>query len=153
MFLILLLFSSSFSQSHFDLLIQNGRIIDGSGNPWFRGDVGVRNGKIVAIGKLDANDAQRVIDANGLVIAPGFIDVHTHAEEGLRKRPAAENFLFDGVTTIITGNCGGSETDLPKFFEELRASGIALNVATLIGHNSVRRRVFNRAHLHPRHIF
>lgn len=140
---------SSFSQPRFDLLIQNGRIIDGSGNPWYRGDVGIRGGKIAAIGKLEASQAQRVIDANGLVVAPGFIDVHTHVEDGIRKRPTAENFLFDGVTTIITGNCGGSETDLPKFFEELRASGISLNLATLIGHNSVRRTVMNNAKRDP----
>lgn len=141
--------TSSFSQTQFDLLIQNGRIIDGSGNPWFRGDVGIRAGKIAALGKLEASHAQRVLDASGLIIAPGFIDVHTHAEEGLRKRPSAENFLFDGVTTIITGNCGSSETDLPMFFTELRASGIALNVATLIGHNSVRRAVMNSARRDP----
>lgn len=148
-FIILLFSSSSFSQPQFDLLIQNGRIIDGSGNPWYRGDVGIRDAKIAAIGKLDVNDAQRVIDANGLVVAPGFIDVHTHVEDGIRKRPAAENFLFDGVTTIITGNCGGSETDLSKFFEELRATGISLNVASLIGHNSVRRAVMNTAKREP----
>ncbi len=147
--LLLLLYSSSFSQPRFDLIIQNGLIIDGSGNPWYRGDVGIRGGKIAAIGKLDANEAQRVIDANGLVVAPGFIDVHTHVEDGIRKRPTAENFLFDGVTTIITGNCGGSETDLPKFFDELRTSGISLNLATLIGHNSVRRAVMNTAQRDP----
>lgn len=148
-FIILLFSSSSFSQSQFDLLIQNGRIIDGSGNPWYRGDVGIREGKIAAIGNLDAHEAQRVIDANGLVVAPGFIDVHTHVEDGIRKRPTAENFLFDGVTTIITGNCGGSETDLPNFFEELRANGISLNVATLIGHNSVRRAVMHNVKRDP----
>ncbi|NUO79584.1 D-aminoacylase [candidate division KSB1 bacterium] len=146
---ILLLSSSSFSQFQFDLLIQNGRIIDGSGNPWFRGDVGIRDGRIAAIGKLAASDAQRVIAAEGLAVAPGFIDVHTHVEDGIRKRPTAENFLFDGVTTIITGNCGGSETDLPKLFDELRATGISLNVATLIGHNSVRRAVMNTAKRDP----
>jgi len=146
---IVLLPSSSFSQPQFDLLIQNGRIIDGSGNPWYRGDLGIRDGKIAAIGNLDANEAQRVIDAEGLVVAPGFIDVHTHVEDNIRKLPTAENFLFDGVTTIITGNCGGSETDLSKFFEELRASGISLNLATLIGHNSVRRVVMNTAKRDP----
>jgi N-acyl-D-amino-acid deacylase len=125
----------------YELLIRNGRVIDGAGNPWYVADVGVKDGRIAAVGRLDGATAARVIDAGGLVVTPGFIDVHTHLEGGIRRHPTADNFVFDGVTSAVTGNCGGSETDLPRFFSELRQGGISLNVATLIGHNSVRRAV------------
>jgi N-acyl-D-amino-acid deacylase len=123
----------------YDLLLRGGRIVDGSGNPWYVADVGVREGRVAAIGRLDEAAAARVVDARGLVVAPGFIDVHTHVESGLARRPTADNFVLDGVTTLVTGNCGGSEVDLPRFFGELRAGGLSPNLATLVGHNSVRR--------------
>lgn len=93
----------------YDLLLRGGRIVDGSGNPWYVADIGVRSGRIAAVGRLDGARAARVIDAGGLVVAPGFIDVHTHVESGIRRRPTADNFVLDGVTTLVTGNCGGSE--------------------------------------------
>lgn len=129
------------AQSDYDVVIRNGRIVDGSGNPWYVADVGLRDGRIAAVGRLDAARAGRVIEAAGLVVAPGFIDVHTHVEGAIGRVPTADNFLFDGVTSIITGNCGGSQTELAKWFAELRAQGIAVNLGTLIGHNSVRRAV------------
>ena len=125
-----------------DLLIQNARIIDGTGSPWFRSDVAINDGRIVDIG-VDLNvDASQTIDAAGRVVAPGFIDVHTHVEssdsrDGLQRLPRADNYLLDGVTTIVTGNCGGSEIDIGAWNRSL--SGLGINVATLIGHNSVRR--------------
>ncbi|MGH9339520.1 MAG: sulfatase-like hydrolase/transferase [Acidobacteriota bacterium] len=133
----------------FDVVIQDGKIVDGSGNPWYLGDVGIRHGRIAAIGQLDDAAAGRVIDARNLVVAPGFIDVHTHVEGTIARIPSAENFLFDGVTSIVTGNCGGSKTDLAAFFSELRQSGISLNLATLIGHNSVRRSVMGSEQRDP----
>lgn len=123
----------------YDLLVPGGRVVDGSGNPWYVADVGIRGGRVAAVGRLPGATAARVLDAHGLVVAPGFIDVHAHVEESLVRRPTADNFVLDGVTTVVTGNCGGSEVDLPRFFDELRAAGISLNAATLIGHNSVRR--------------
>jgi N-acyl-D-amino-acid deacylase len=129
------------AQQEFDVLIRNGRIVDGSGNPWYSADVGIRAGRIAAIGRLQPAAAKRVLDAAGRIVAPGFIDVHTHGEEALRRMPEATNFLRDGVTAIVLGNCGGSVTDLAEYFAALRASGIALNAAMLIGHNSVRRAV------------
>src|SRR5689334_5902834 len=101
------LFTNCFSQSY-DLLIQGGKIVDGTGNSWYYGDVAVANGKIVKIGNIENGTAKRVIDARGLIIAPGFIDVHTHIEGNDLRIPTAPNFIFDGVTTVVTGNCGSS---------------------------------------------
>ncbi len=132
------------AQATYDLILRDGRIVDGSGNPWYAADVGIRDGRIAAIGRLcDANGcpAKHTLDARGQVVAPGFIDVHVHVEESLPRQPTADNFLFDGVTALITGNCGGSETELPKFFGELRQKGISINMGTLVGHNSVRRAI------------
>lgn len=139
---LLCLFSLGiFAQSKFDLIIKNGRIIDGTGNPWYAGDIGIRKGKITRIGNLDTQKTKQVIDAQGHIVAPGFIDVHAHVEGSIIQIPTADNFLYDGVTTIITGNCGSSEIDLKSFFNTLDKNGISLNVASLIGHNSVRREV------------
>src|SRR5688572_14966887 len=127
------------AQAGYDLVIRDARIVDGSGNPWYQGDVGIREGRIAAIGRLTTDGARRILEAGGRIVAPVFIDVRTHAESGLRSGPTAENFLFDGVTTIVSVNCGGSETGVAKFVGELRQTGISINVSTLIGHNSVRR--------------
>ncbi len=123
----------------FDVLIVNGRVLDGTGNPWLAADVGIRGGRIQAIGALDGREAARRIDAAGRIVAPGFFDTHTHAERSLVEHPAAENFLRMGVTSIVTGNCGFSEVPLAPWIEKLEAMGIAVNVASLIGHNVVRR--------------
>lgn len=149
----LLFAASAGAQTDYDLVITNGRVIDGSGNPWYVADVGIREGRIVTIGWLcgkgQACPTRRVIDAKGLVVAPGFIDVHTHVESGILRVPTADNYLFDGVTSIITGNCGGSETDLAKWFAELREQRISINLGTLIGHNSVRRAVMGTENRDP----
>ncbi|MEO6437044.1 MAG: D-aminoacylase [Tepidisphaeraceae bacterium] len=127
----------AFEADH-ELVIRNGKIIDGTGNGWFYGDVLIKGTKIAAVGKVDAGPKAEVIDALGLIVAPGFIDVHTHADNGAIGS-LGENFIRDGVTTIVAGNCGGSTTDVASYFSRLRMKGSALNVATLIGHNSVRR--------------
>ncbi|HEV2293616.1 MAG TPA: D-aminoacylase [Tepidisphaeraceae bacterium] len=124
----------------YDLLLRNGRVIDGSGNPWFYGDVAISNGRIAALGSLPDAQAERVIDATGLIVAPGFIDVHTHADEDVYRIPLAENFIRDGVTTIVTGNCGGSVRDVGAYFARIDKR-TTLNVATLIGHNTTLRAV------------
>jgi N-acyl-D-amino-acid deacylase len=133
----------------FDLLIRNGKVIDGSGNPWFRADIGVLNGKIKAIGQLDSTQAKRTIDATGMVVSPGFIDVHTHVEGGIIRVPTADNYILDGVTSIITGNCGGSEDNLTAFFNKIMKTGVSLNVASFIGHNNVRKQVMKKAMRDP----
>lgn len=127
-----------------DILVRNARIVDGTGSPWFIGDVAVENGRITQVGRNLEVAADRVVDASERVLAPGFIDVHTHVEtserrEGIAMIPRADNYLLDGVTTIVTGNCGGSEIDIDAWARDLE--GLGINVATMIGHNSVRREV------------
>lgn len=128
----------------YDLLIRNARVVDGAGNPWFRADVGIKGSAIAAVGHL-SNSATRVVDARERVVAPGFIDVHTHIEGGIERHPRADNFLLDGVTTVITGNCGSSELNLAAWFEKLEKLGLGINVASLVGHNSVRSEVMGAA--------
>lgn len=125
----------------YDLVIRNGRIIDGSGNSWFYGAIGVRDGRIAAVGTIAPEAGAKEIDASGMIVAPGFIDVHTHADADLHDHPRAENFIRNGVTTIVTGNCGSSVTDVRAYLQRLATEGVALNVATLIGHNSILRSV------------
>jgi N-acyl-D-amino-acid deacylase len=146
--LFTLIATVSFSQPY-DVLITNGKIIDGTGNPWFYGDIGIRNGKIEAIGKLAQKDARRVIDATGLIVSPGFVDVHTHIEGSVLDVPTAGNFILDGVTSVVTGNCGGSAVDVKHFVHELDSVKTSVNVAMLIGHNSVRRAVMGEEQRDP----
>jgi len=131
--------SQSVSPSY-DLVITNARVIDGSGNPWFRADIGVNDGRIVRIGRIGVTQGRQAIDAKGQILAPGFIDVHTHVES-IYSLPAAENFIRMGVTSLVTGNCGSSTTDVGEFLGRIQAKPIAVNLATLIAHGSVRRRV------------
>ncbi len=133
----------------FDLVIANGKIIDGSGNSWYYGDVALKDGEIMKIGRAKDWTAKRVIDAKGLIVAPGFIDVHTHIEGNDLKVPTAGNFIMDGVTSVVTGNCGGSNVDIAKYFKQLDSVRTSINVATLIGHNSVRRSVMGDGQRDP----
>jgi len=132
---------STLSAQIYDVIIRNGKIIDGSGNSWYYGDVGIKDGKIAAIGKLPDARGRREIVATGLIVAPGFIDVHTHIEGESITTPTANNFIFDGVTSVVTGNCGGSNLDMATYFHKLDSVKTAINVASLIGHNTVRRAV------------
>ncbi|RTQ46533.1 D-aminoacylase [Hymenobacter gummosus] len=133
-----------------DLLIRHGRLYDGSGNAWTYGDVAIRRGRIVAVGRLPADyPADSVIDARGLAVAPGFIDVHTHIEDDEVRQPTADNFLYDGVTTVVTGNCGSSRPDLRRYFRQLDSLRLSVNVASLVGHGTVRKAVMGRARRAP----
>lgn len=123
----------------FDLLITNARIVDGTGNPWFWGSVAIRDGKIAGVGRVSGT-AEKTIDAKGQIVAPGFIDVHGHTED-IFNNPTAENFVRMGVTSIITGNCGGSAADIGQFLGQFGEKPLAVNLAALIGHNTVRREV------------
>ncbi|MDQ3681970.1 MAG: D-aminoacylase [Bacteroidota bacterium] len=143
-FLVIAYFSAP-AQMSADLLIKNGRIIDGTGNSWFWGDVAVTNDKISYVGKASSITAKKTIDAKGKIIAPGFIDVHTHIEGDEIKTPTADNFILDGVTTVVTGNCGSSRVDIQKYLGFLDSLQLSINVASLIGHNDVRRAVIGNA--------
>jgi N-acyl-D-amino-acid deacylase len=131
--------------SNCDILIHNGKVIDGTGNSWFYGDVAVKDGKIVAVGRQLNFTAAKTIDATGFIVAPGFIDVHTHLEGEEAKNPDATNFILDGVTTCVTGNCGSSNIDIGKYLHWIDSLKLSINVATLIGHNDVRKQVMGRA--------
>ena len=123
----------------FDVVIRHGRVADGTGNPTYFADVAVKDGHITHIGMVEGA-GKTEIDATGLIVAPGFIDVHTHADE-IADQPLAENFLRMGVTTIVVGNCGTSAPDVGKFFRDVERNKVSPNVATLIGHNTVREAV------------
>jgi len=142
---ILFLAAAPLMAADYDILIRNARVIDGTGNAWYRADVAVKNGRIARVGRLAGSTAERIIDARERVITPGFIDVHTHVEGGVERNPRGDNFLLDGVTTVITGNCGGSELNLAAWFQKLSAAGLGINVASFIGHNTVRREVIGTA--------
>jgi N-acyl-D-aspartate/D-glutamate deacylase len=139
-------------QGRYDLIVRRGRVLDGMGRAPVRADVGVNAGRVTCVGDLSRAKAEQEIEAAGLIVAPGFIDVHTHVERNLPDgaQPfTASNFLQQGVTTIITGNCGRSELPLGGMFALLEKNGTQINVAGLVGHNSVRRRVMGEARRAP----
>ena len=140
-FLLFGLALAAASAADYELIIRNARVLDGTGNPWYVADVGIHAGKIDAIGRLNNRTADRTIDAAQRILSPGFIDVHTHIESGIEKVPRGDNYLLDGVTTLVTGNCGSSILDLGGWFRKLETLRIGLNIASLIGHNTVRAEV------------
>jgi len=149
----------------FDLILRNGRVVDGTGNPWYRGDVAVNDGRIAAVGRLEP-DAVKVIDAEGLVISPGFIDTHSHSDLMLIVEPYAKQKIMQGITTEIVGQDGLGEAplrddivdewrkylsglngdppidwdwrSLGEYLDRLEAAKPSINVATLVGHGNVR---------------
>lgn len=145
-FLLLLPLPVFSQQPVYDILIRNGKIIDGTGNSWYYGNVAVKDGNIVKAGReMIEGTASMVIDATGLIVAPGFIDVHTHIEGNESKDPTAANFIYDGVTTVVTGNCGESNTDIGNYLSRIDSLHLSINVATLVGHNDVRKAVMGDA--------
>jgi N-acyl-D-amino-acid deacylase len=134
--------SVGFAGEH-DLLIRHGKVYDGTGNGWFYADVAIDGQRVSAIGDLSGDTAKKEIDATNLAVTPGFIDVHTHVDDDIfpkddeSRNPLAENFIRDGVTTIVSGNCGGSVLDVAAFFDRIAKQPAAVNHATLIGHNTV----------------
>lgn len=137
----LLLPALSLGAQPYDVLIRNARVIDGTGAPWFRAEVALRGDTIAAIGRLDGAAAKQVIDAEGLVLAPGFIDAHSHALAGLRRHPGAENLIRQGVTTVIEGQDGSSPLPLGAVLEEMDRLRPAVNIAFFAGHGTIRQRV------------
>lgn len=149
----------------YNLIIKNGRVIDGCGNPWFKADVAVKRGKIARIGQVKSAQADEIIDATDLVVSPGFIDIHGHSEITLLVNPKAESHIRQGITTQIIGLCGSSAAPLKgnvdwianlwaqdaesygvkadwttfrEYFNRLERQGIALNIGSYVGHGTVR---------------
>lgn len=131
----------------YDFVLRHGTIVDGTGNPSFHADIAVKDGRIAVVGKV-AGVASREFDATNLTIAPGFIDVHTHAED-IEEQPLAENFVRMGVTTLVLGNCGSSALNVGEYLKQLEALTISPNVATLIGHGTVRARAMHGSFMRP----
>ncbi|HEY7095161.1 MAG TPA: D-aminoacylase [Terriglobales bacterium] len=136
----------------FDILIRDGRIVDGTGNPSWIGDVGIRGGRIAAMGRLAGHTAETMIDAHGLVIAPGFVDIHNHSDYTLLIDGNAESMIRQGVTSVILGEgasaapVGGKQLksrhdpdwkDLSGYFGRLLKNGISLNVGTYVGSSQI----------------
>jgi N-acyl-D-amino-acid deacylase len=128
------------AQQPLDLLIRGGTVIDGSGGPARPADIGIRGDRIVLVGDAGATKAVRTIDAKGLVVAPGFIDPHTHTGGDLSNAQNHSNlpYLTQGVTTVITNNDGGGPIDIKRQLDGWRANGIGTNAAVYIGEGSVR---------------
>ncbi len=148
----------------FDLIIKNGRVMDGTGNPWFHADVAIKDGKISKIGRLVTEKAATIINASNLVVSPGFIDIHNHSDTSLLVNPNMESKTMQGITTEMNGHCGGSPapvnkktleikglrvipkedvdwTTLGGYFQRLEKQGISQNVITQVGHGTVRLHV------------
>ncbi len=133
----------------YDLVIRNARIVDGSGNPWFRGDVAIRGDSIARIAPAIREPARRVVDAGGQVVAPGFIDIHSHARSGIFEIPTAENYLREGVTTFVEGPDGSSPVPLAPFLADLELLQKSVNVAAFIGQGSIREKVLGEVDRAP----
>jgi N-acyl-D-amino-acid deacylase len=138
----------------YDLIIRNGRVLDGTGNPWFPADIGVRNGRIVAVGSLAGAGATRVIDASGKYVTPGFIDIHSHADDGSSPRGgfrdpdpqirSAPNLVSQGITTVVVNHDGRSPLPISEQRSLLEKNGIGTNALLLVGHGTLRSRVMGQ---------
>lgn len=142
------------AQAPFDLLITNARVYDGTGNPWFPADVGIRGGRIAAVGRLGNAPATRRIDATGRIVMPGVIDLHSHADDGSSpdggfrdasaRRRAAPNLVMQGVTTVVVNQDGRSPLPVADQRRQISQLGIGPNAALMVGHGSVRGAVMGR---------
>ena len=139
--LLLLAGSTSAPRQAYDLVIRDARIVDGTGAPWYRGDIGIRGDTIVAVSSRIDPGGARTIDAAGKVVAPGFIDIHTHARRGIFRVPTADNYIRQGVTTVVEGPDGSSPVPLGPFLAKLDALEKSINIGSFIGQGSVRSEV------------
>jgi N-acyl-D-amino-acid deacylase len=138
---------------HFDLILRGGRVLDGTGTPWIRADIGIRDGRISAVGLLPDASADRVVDVTGRVVAPGFIDIHSHADDNTRgpnirdedaRRKAAPNLVAQGITTVVVNQDGRSPWPIRGQREALEEGGMGPNVMLMVGHGEVRRQVMGQ---------
>ena len=131
-----------FAQANrFDVLITNAKIVDGTGGPWFYGDIGIRGDTIAGVGYLPGAAAAVTVDAHGLIVAPGFIDIHSHGRRGIHQVPTAENYLREGVTSIIEGPDGSSPLPISTFLADIANTAISINFGTCVGQGSIRSEV------------
>lgn len=139
------------SGQQLDILIRGGTLIDGSGSPGIRADIGITGDRIVFVGSGAGRSARRVIDATGLAVTPGFIDPHTHTAGDLSdpKRSRNDPYLMQGVTTVVTGNDGDSPTSIAATFAQWTRQGIGTNAALFIGQGTVRREVMAMSDAKP----
>jgi N-acyl-D-aspartate/D-glutamate deacylase len=146
---LLMLFCVCCSTSY-DVVIRGGTVYDGMGEKPYVADIGIVNGTIKKMGKIKAS-APMTIDAAGLIAAPGFIDMHTHCESGLLSKngKSAKNYLMQGVTTVVTGNCGGGTYKVQEFFQKLEEQGIGPNIIHLIGHGTIRDNILGQDDREP----
>jgi dihydroorotase/N-acyl-D-amino-acid deacylase len=141
--LVLLLFPALLSSQPpaYDVIIRGGRVVDGTAAPWYRADVAITGDSVARIAPAITDPATRVIDASGMIVAPGFIDIHTHARRGIFELPTADNYTRQGVTTLVEGPDGGSPIPLKPFLDKVAAQGISPNFASFIGQGSIRGEV------------
>jgi N-acyl-D-amino-acid deacylase len=142
--LLLLVFNfltSCTKKTKYDIIIKSGKIIDGTGNAELIADIGITGDQIVEIGTIPESKGKNIIDAASLCVVPSFIDIHTHVDRKIAEEPTVKNYLLQGVTTTVGGNCGASEYPLSELLTQLEEKGIAINFATYVGHNTVRRQV------------
>jgi N-acyl-D-aspartate/D-glutamate deacylase len=134
-----------------DVLLKNGTIIDGTGGAPFEGNVAIAGDKIVAVGEVDEKSAGKVVDCTGLIIAPGFIDLHNHSDDSILtpKNQSALCYLTQGCTTLVTGNCGGGRDDIGKYYDDLAAAKVGINIAHLIPQGEVRDKVMGKVRRAP----
>jgi N-acyl-D-aspartate/D-glutamate deacylase len=134
-----------------DIVLKGGTIVDGSGKPGKVGDVAIKGDRIVAVGAFKTKGKPRVLNCEGLVISPGFIDLHTHSDYPLQSKKTNANFNYQtqGVTTVVTGNCGSGPVDVADYFAKLEKIGVGTNVIHQVPHNDVRNKVMGNANREP----
>lgn len=138
---LLLLSCAGAGPADYDVVLAGGRIVDGSGNSWFHGDVAIKGDTIAAVGQFGKTNAKLRIDASGLIVAPGFIDIHSHGRRGIFETPEAENYIRQGVTTIIEGPDGGSPLPVGPFLEKVGQTPLAVNFGLFVGQGTIREKV------------
>jgi N-acyl-D-amino-acid deacylase len=137
------------AQEFYDIVIEGGRIVDGTGNPWYYGHVGIQNGRIAKIGDVREARAGKRLNAANRVVAPGFVDIHNHTDTDIEKLPLAQNYMQQGVTTIVGGNCGDSLYPVGEKMAVLERLGMGINFALLVGQATIRKHVIGMADRAP----
>jgi dihydroorotase/N-acyl-D-amino-acid deacylase len=132
---------SSGQTPRYDLVLRGGRVVDGTGSPWYRADLALKGDTIARIAPAITEPATRVIELNDLVVSPGFIDLHTHARRGIFEVPTADNYVRQGVTTLVEGPDGGSPIPIAPFLQKVAGARITPNFAMFIGQGSIRSAV------------